>query len=361
MNPFTPNFGQIPVRIAGRSREISDILYALDDNLGSPSRTSLFIGARGTGKTALLSYLSAESQALGWISADVSCLPGMEEEILQQAARHAAELLPADQKAHVTGISVGSLFSVDWEQETEHVKTWRTRITELMDELDKYSVGLLITIDEVDPKLDEMIRVASTYQLLIRENRKVALLMAGLPSTIYALLNDKAVSFLRRAAQYTLEPIEDYEVKETLKQTIEEAGKEITDGALDMAVKAIQGFPYMLQLVGYRSWEAAGADTEIDEEAVRSGIAIAEKDLEQRVIRSTIKELSKGDMQFLYAMIQDEGTSKISDIEQRLGKSHSYTSLYRSRLIEAGVLQPQGRGIISFAIPGLKKYLTEQL
>lgn len=44
-----------------------------------------------------------------------------------------------------------------------------------------------------------MIELAAVYQLLIMDNRRVALLMAGLPHNMLALETDKTVSFLRRA------------------------------------------------------------------------------------------------------------------------------------------------------------------
>ena len=196
MNPFTPNFGQVPLHIAGRTQEISDVEYALNGNLGSPARTSIFVGARGSGKTALLTYLAGESHEIGWISANASCGQGIQEDILQQAIRNASHLLPETNEKHISGISIGNLFSLDWEREHGMKPNWRTQMTNLLDALEEQNVGLLITIDEVDPKIEEMIQIASVYQLLVRENRKIALLMAGLPSRISSLLNHNSVSFL---------------------------------------------------------------------------------------------------------------------------------------------------------------------
>ena len=50
---------------------------------------------------------------------------------------------------------------------------------------------MLFTVDEVDPTLDEMVQLAAFYQHFVREGRKVALLMAGLPHNISSLLNNK--------------------------------------------------------------------------------------------------------------------------------------------------------------------------
>ena len=72
-------------------------------------------------------------------------------------------------------------------------------MSDMLDELAKTGSGLLITVDELDPNLDEMIELAAVYQHFVQEGRKVALLMAGLPHNVSSLINNKTVSFLRRA------------------------------------------------------------------------------------------------------------------------------------------------------------------
>ena len=53
---------------------------------------------------------------------------------------------------------------------------------------------MLFTVDEVDPTLDEMVQLAAFYQHFVREGRKVALLMAGLPHNVFAQQQDRVVS-----------------------------------------------------------------------------------------------------------------------------------------------------------------------
>ncbi|MCR4907900.1 MAG: ATP-binding protein [Lachnospiraceae bacterium] len=357
INPFTPNFGQTPRHIAGRDLMISDIFDMLEGNIGSPARTSIFIGARGSGKTALLTYFASECLSRGWISVSVSCVPGMQEDILQQAAIASENLIPKEKKTHITGVSLGNLFSVEWAEESVQKPNWRTGITRLLEYLSENETGLLITIDEVRPSLDEMIQVASVYQLLIRENRKVALLMAGLPSEVSMLINDRSVSFLRRASQYYLERIEDHDIETAFRLTVADSGKSVGTDALDKAVRAINGFPYMMQLVGYRAWQDSGDKEQIDSENMERGIELAEKDFESRVLKATVNELSRGDIAFLRAMLPDEGKSDITSIISRMKKSSGYVSRYRARLIERGVIEAVSRGVVAFALPGLKEYL----
>ena len=76
-NPFTPTFGVVPAFMAGREDITSELLAALEEGVGNPNLTTIISGARGTGKTALLTYLSDAAQAQGWVSVNVSALPGM--------------------------------------------------------------------------------------------------------------------------------------------------------------------------------------------------------------------------------------------------------------------------------------------
>ena len=80
-NPFTPSFGEVPAHVAGRRQIIADVSGALSKRSRSPELTSLFSGARGTGKTTLLSVLANKAESSGWISVNVTALPGMLEDV----------------------------------------------------------------------------------------------------------------------------------------------------------------------------------------------------------------------------------------------------------------------------------------
>ncbi|QOY60872.1 hypothetical protein [Thermophilibacter immobilis] len=138
---------------------------------------------------------------------------------------------------------------------------WRTRMNALLDDLSKQNAGLLFTIDEITPKLNELVQLVSTYQLFVREGRKVALLMAGLPHNTSALLKDKSVSFLRRAQTIALGRIADFEIEKALKDTFAHSSRSISEKTITEAVEVIDGFPFMMQLVGFRVWEEGVGDS----------------------------------------------------------------------------------------------------
>ena len=108
-NPFTPNFGQIPTQMAGRALVIDEMRDAFDNGLGDPNLCTLFKGARGTGKTALLRQLAQMAEQGGWISVSATAVPGMLEDIYEQTVRKTAHLV-GESAPRLKALSVGQLF-----------------------------------------------------------------------------------------------------------------------------------------------------------------------------------------------------------------------------------------------------------
>ena len=117
-NPFTPVVGKVPLHIAGRDMIIADVETALSGAGNDPAIISLLVGPRGMGKTALLSYFADAAESSGWITARVTCVEGMLEDILirtQRAARHLVNTNPS-RKIKVQGLPTSFRLS------------WRTRL-----------------------------------------------------------------------------------------------------------------------------------------------------------------------------------------------------------------------------------------
>ncbi len=360
-NPFTPTFGIVPPFMAGRSHLIDDILRALDSGPGDPNLSTMFIGARGTGKTALLSYLATEALGHGWIAVSVAATPGMLEDIYEQTCEVAAEYVDREDLPRIKGMSLGRILSVEWESPRPDEGNWRTRMTRLLKALEAYEIGVLFTVDEVSASSDEMIAFASTYQMLVREGRRVGLLMAGLPHQVSGLLRNESVSFLRRSVQHRLGNIPDQEIAFALQRTVEGGGRHVDDDALNIMVSAVGGFPYMMQLVGFRAWGIEPDSPSITPRAAQQGVELARGDMEQRVFAPTYYELSEGDLRYLRAMLKDEGVSRTSDIARRMGVTSNYASQYRLRLVEQGVVGERGRGKVAIELPYFKEYLKKRL
>lgn len=354
-NPFTPTFGEIPLHLAGRGTLLNELKRAYSGKKRHPSLTMAITGARGTGKTALLAAAADEAEAAGWIAARATALPGMLDDILISTQREGSHLIDSP-SAHLSSIEMGGAFSASWEN-PHRPTNWRNEITHLLNQLRDSETGLLFVIDEVQPQLPEMIQLAAVYQLLVTEGHKVALLMAGLPNNILSLEKDKQVSFLRRSQKRRLARISNVEVEQAIRRTIEENGRSVSDEALQKMTKAANGFPFMIQLVGFHVWEASSSQ-EIDLQAACSGIKIAESELLENIVKVTYSELSKGDRAYLEAMLQLDIPHN-SDIATKLGKTNSYALQYKNRLMSQGVIEEDFDGALSFQMPLMETFLKE--
>lgn len=360
-NPFTPTFGMIPPFMAGREGLIEELSSAFANGLGDPNLCTIISGARGTGKTALLSFLSSEAASQGWISANTTASVGMLEDILDQATVAARDFLDSLGGRKLRGITVGQFVGLEWDNEPLRAGNWRTQMNALLDQLKEQDVGLLITVDEVKVRFEEMKQLARVYQHFVREGRKVALLMAGLPHAVSALLNDEDVSFLRRARKHTLGRIADAEIRDALVLTVEENGRRIGHDALDFAVKAIDGFPYMMQLVGYSMWAEHPSSLEISLADAERGAELARAEMVEGIVAYTYRELSDGDKRFLAAMLPDKKASSLADVASRMGVKSNYASQYKRRLLEQGVIDEPQKGWVRFDMPVMREYLEEAL
>lgn len=361
-NPFTPTFGQVPANMAGRERLLREMSRAFNGQTRAPELTMLLSGARGSGKTVLLASMANEAERSGWISVSTVAAEGMLEDVIVQSIDKASHLVDtADRDKLLTGVGVGQILSLEWERANERPANWRLKMQKLISELEDAGSGLLILVDELDPSIDEAVQLASIYQLFVMENRRVALIMAGLPYNIERAKSDKRISFVRRAQQRKLGRVSDAEVGEAIRKTVKDGGRYIGDEALEVAVSAAAGFPFMIQLVGYRMWERNPENREISVDDARIGSVLAQEELRSYVLESTYRDLSDGDVAFLKAMLPDDGQSLMKDVAARMGKSSSYASTYRERLLRQGVIGEPDRNAVGFELPGFREYFIERI
>lgn len=358
-NPFTAKFGKVPVYFAGREDVISEITLMFEED--EEAACCLLVGAKGAGKTALLTYFSCVAERFGWVSANVSAIPGMLQDILLQAQASVSHLIEPTSKHTLRSIGVTGVGTVEWDTTPKQITNWRSEMASLLDDINERGTGLLITVDEVNVALDEMIELVTVFQHFVREDRKVALLMAGLPYNVEALIKGKSTSFLRRADRFDLSTLADYEVEEAFKLTVEEGGKVIDNHALAKAVQEIGGFPFMFQLMGHRAWRISGDKGVITEQDIVEGAKLASEQMEKRVFDATYAELSKADRAFLIAMLDDEQESTRSALMRRLNKPSSHISTYKGRLIQAGLIDESTEGAFRYALPGLREYLHKRV
>jgi hypothetical protein len=362
-NPFKPTFGISPPLLVGRDEMIRDFSDALEDGPGAPGRATLYTGARGTGKTVMLNAVQVQARSRGWLVVAEAATPGLLQRLTTE---HLPQLLaeqdPKTTSKRLSGITAPGGLGASWETADLHkvVPGLRSQITDLCEILASGETGLLITVDELHRSLfDELVQLCTVVQHAFREELALMFVGAGLPAAVSDLLSEGVITFLRRAERHNLGGVADDDVALAIERPIVDAGRKITAEGLQECVAATAGYPFLIQLVGYRTWHQHPGRATITADDAHAGVDEARRRLGSLVHDPAFQACSDIDKTFLLAMARDDGPSNISDIAKRLGVKPDYANVYRVRLMENQLIEPAGRGRINFALPGLREYLRE--
>ena len=360
---FRPSFGNRPSQIVGRDETISTFLRGLDGEVGTRDRALLLLGQRGMGKTALQLEFCDRALEHGFVPARVTAGSYMLDEIIESVQTRGSEFV-REKKTRVKGFNVGAVgvsFGLTFADDVRENFGFRTKLSLLCDRLAEVGKGVLVLVDEVQSSTDEMRLLATTYQHLVGDEKNIAIAIAGLPSAISSVLNDKVLTFLNRARKVDVGLLPLGSVRAYYSRVFSSIHKDVETGVAESAALATRGFPFMLQLVGYYLMEITAQKPSITNDDVREAVSIAKEELVNSVFRTVLQPLSARDIDFLEAMALDEGVSRISDIYTRMGVSEKYVQPYRARLIEAGVIAAPRRGEVEFTVPYLGDYLAGRL
>jgi hypothetical protein len=357
-NPFRPSAGVTPPEIIGRAGLLDEFAYGLRLGSGAPGLLTIFTGARGIGKTVMLSATQDLAQEQGWAVISETATPGFLGRIAEAMLALTEELGDGPQTRRITAIAAAG-FSLTTQLPPERQVAWRTIGENLLRILDGHGTGLVVTVDEIHAaNRDELAQLAATVQHYIREGLPIGLVFAGLPSAVSDLLNEGVATFLRRADKIDLHAAAVRDVEASFAATFSEAGFDITPDLVARAADATAGYPFLIQLVGYFLWrEAEVSGGALDDAAVDRAIDAGRRRHARTVIEAALSTVSEKDLEFLRAMAVDDGPSVLGDIGRRIGAKAPLVSNYRTRLAAAGMVEPAGYGKVDFAIPGLREYL----
>lgn len=357
-NPFNPQFGKRPSEFIGRDLIINDFLQSMD-NPNDPHRVSIITGIRGSGKTAILSDVSQSLDQEKYLVVDLTAKDGMLLDVLDICARDGKQWLGSFLDDFV-GFSMGAFgFSFSINRKGGHEEHgFRYYLTDIVTTLTKKGIITVFLIDEVHNSTPEMREFITTYQHLVREDKDVALLMAGLPSSVQDILNDQVLTFLRRAYRVQLESIDVDIIAIAYKNAFARAQRGFEEPALTQAAEASKGYPYLIQLIGFYLWRSRQSilnAADVDQALVQSKF-----DLFNNVHDLIYRGLSPKDKEFLMVMAQDIKESSFGDIAERMQVESGYASRYRQRMIDAGIIHSAGHGKLVFSPPYMREYLLKK-
>ena len=373
-NPFKPTAGKMPPILIGRGAIVEDFTTGLRNGAGAPERLMLITGQRGYGKTVMLTELEEIARTHGWETYHETASEGMVERLLaalrdRKAKIGKASIVPSVSIPGIASVGFGKL-EIESAQQAANL---RDAINARLKKLPK-GKGIMFAIDESQAaSRSDLVALATTVQHVIHdedmtgkpddEQHGIAFVFAALPNLVDDLVNDKVLTFMRRAVREELGPIYTPDIRNAYMKTIVENGKAIDMEVAEMAAKATGGNPFLVQLIGYYMWELSDArfSTTIEQVDVEKGERDAMQRYNDAVCIPLFASLTLAQQEFLVSMVQDyPNASRLSDVAERAQKSESWADKYRISLIRAQVVISAGPGKVAYAVPHFGEWITER-
>lgn len=340
-NPYSITFGREPGQIIPRPLQKEEVISDFTDE--NPSVQAYIItGVRGTGKTVLMTDICQElSEDKDWIVAELN----PERDLLQELAANLSSKTALAQIFRKAKINL-SFFGMGMEVSGEApITDIEVALQRMLESLKKRGKRVLVAIDEVTNS-KTVREFTAAFQIFIRKDLPVFLLMTGLYENIYELQNEKSLTFLYRAPKIELGPLNIGAIASNYQKVFSLDKNE----AIRMA-QSTNGYSFAFQVLGYLTWENGGKYTDI--------IDRYKQYLEEFVYEKIWSELSMNDQKVLTAMAETD-SNKIIDIRSRMKMTTNQFNPYRSRLIRKGIVDGSQRGVLKFVLPMFKEFVIEQ-
>lgn len=370
-NPFKPTAGKMPPILIGRQSIIDDFKEGLENGAGAPGRLMLITGQRGYGKTVMLTELGRVAKDAGWEVISETASEGMCDRLVSALVRPGMKLrgVNVQPSIGVSGILNASLggasFSVD-----QVALTLREVVNQRLAKMPR-GKGIVFTIDEAQAaSMADMVALATTIQHVIRDEdmrdvsdsdkHGIAFVFAALPSLMDELLHERVLTFLRRSVQHDLGLVAYPDVRSAYIEVVREGGLAIDSEVAELAAEASDGYPYMIQLVGYYMWRAAEVrgSKEIEEADVIQGKKDALVLFDDAVCAPLFDGLTAAQRLFVKAVAKEAPQpAKVSEIANRAHRSASWVSKYRASLIKERVVESAGYGLVRLSASHLAEYV----
>ncbi len=381
-NPYTP--GQLPRILAGRVEELRRIETMLAPviaygELGGP--LLVFHAPRGIGKTSLLRAAQARAVENGFVTAWVA---SSRDQPLLSAIAHSVERALDRADAVPTG-AAGHRWRGQLDRLTVEVGLPGAKVQAEVSRKESAApppaaiaglesllheaassvrshkgAGLLLLIDELHTaSAADLAVLLNALQNLDgeRSDNPLATVTAGLPVTPEALT--RAATFGERSNFVSLDRLSEPDARAALVDPAAAENVTWTESALAAVVTESRGYPYLLQLLGNTTWDAASpaSGTRLTLAHVKRGLPAARDQLDA-MHRARWGAATRLEQRFLTAMADaGDGNVTRAEIAALMGVDSRKISVPRERLIDKGVIEPVGHGLVRFTLPGFGAFV----
>ena len=259
-------------------------------------------------------------------------------------------LLPSNDKQEVKEKLEETKEAVDilYRSSTPPITDIEDVLMHMLEQIKQAGKRLLITIDEVVN--EEEIRIfASSFQIFIREDYPIYLLMTGPYENIYELQNNKALTFLYRAPKLILEPLNYTAIRKSYMDIFS-----IEAAQAEKMTALTKGYPFAFQVLGYLYWENRKLHS------IEEILPEYDQYLDEYVYSKIWSELSELDKKILMEMAVS-GEDRVKNIRENLQMDSGKFAVYRERLKRKGVVDTREYGKMHMALPRFEEYVKTQI
>lgn len=384
-NPYNPGAGLRPASLAGRDRDIEAFEILADRaERGLMSRSIVFSGLRGVGKTVLLAELAGRALERAWLVVQVEAehtqsdhFPAALAAELANAARRKGNWLA--RTTETVKDAVGSIVSFQASVGVEGIALGVERLPgradsgniqfDLVDLAEtvgaaakEQEIGVAILIDEMQElTADQMSAVCRSCHRAGQMGLPWFVIGGGLPNLPTRLA--EAESYAERLFDYrSIDRLSSADATTALTEPAAAHQVSWDRDAVQFVLDESSGYPYFLQQFGKTVWDVAAGPDRIALDDSIIGIAEGQQQLDNGFYSSRWERATNAERQFLRAMSVDSGEpSRIADITDRLGKASSRSlGPARANLIGKGIVYSPEHGMIAYTVPGMADYVARR-
>lgn len=382
-NPYTPGAGVTPRYLAGRDDIINRAALQMEAvQEGYQTRSVVYYGLRGVGKTVILNKLEEIADNRGFLKKHIE---------VKEASNFIAALSYAC-GGFVKNLSLkeniadkaGKLwavlrsFNATWNPDDNTFKfemndhmsepamagtgDFANDFTELLVTLGTYAkqsgTAICFLIDEIQyAKESELEAMITATHRISQLGLPIIFFCAGLPK-ILKVMGD-AKSYTERLYEFVkIDSLSREDAIHAIKVPASELGVSFSDDAIDRILAITNGYPYFIQEVCGAIWDVCDSRN-IDIDSVKQSEQEANKRLDSGFFQVRYDRCTAKEKEFIIAMAKCEHLPcEISNVAAIMERSVQSISIYRSKLINKGLIYATGRGMLDFTVPNFEDFIN---
>ena len=378
INPYRPGAGLMPMYIAGRDADITEMEQIFDAlTLNIPVQSVIYSGLRGVGKTVLINQLfriaknkkifcrHIEVEARNDFLAQIATCSQMylrEVSVKERAKELIGNALNAVKSLKFSFVPEDGSFSLSvQEQELYRSSNLTQSLTEVFTSIGEiayeFQCPICFFIDEI--QYMESKELGALIAAIHRTNQlgfPIMIIGAGLPK-IYKMLSDEK-SYSERLFMYKeIGSLSEEQAKKAIEEPAKQLSVQYSNDAVHRIIDITKGYPYFIQqlckLVFAHSTDYIIGVNEVNE-VVNDFFDILDKGF----FKVRYERCSETEKRFLFSMVKCEILPcTISNVAKNLKKEVQSISPTRAQLINKGVIYAVKYKELDFTVPEFSGFI----